>query len=482
MARCAARTCARRGDPVGLTARSSASTRRPARASPANPLVGSPDPNARRIIAYGLRNPFRFAFRPGTSELWVGDVGWIDWEEINRIANPTDAPVENFGWPCYEGNPRSPATTRPTSRSARTCTARRALTPARLRLPPRQQGRARRDVPDRQLVGRGLAFEFAPQATSYPAEYQGALFFADYSRDCIWAMKQGRQPHPVTRAHRHLRRRRGEPGQPRVRPGRQPLLRRLRRRHDPPRRAVTATAPARRQLPERSHLDVDDERLGPGREGPSQRRGAAGDGRPADAERHELREGARRPCLLGRRATRSAGTAPASRRRVGVDDEVRAERHRSPSRCSRTRPSLRQRPHDGTTADQGGRRPDRGREPAPARRDERRGQLDTTTATGRSRGSSAERGGDTTPPTITARTPRRAPPGVAVAVSPTATFSEAMNPATLTTSTFTLLKQGRRPRSRRRSRTRARWRRSTRAPTSRRDHLHGDGQGRNRAE
>ena len=34
------------------------------------------DPNARRIIAIGLRNPFRFACRPGTSELWIGDVGW----------------------------------------------------------------------------------------------------------------------------------------------------------------------------------------------------------------------------------------------------------------------------------------------------------------------------------------------------------------------------------------------------------------------
>ena len=46
------------------------------RGLPSNPLAGNSDANARRIIAHGLRNPFRFTFRPGTSELWVGDVGW----------------------------------------------------------------------------------------------------------------------------------------------------------------------------------------------------------------------------------------------------------------------------------------------------------------------------------------------------------------------------------------------------------------------
>jgi glucose/arabinose dehydrogenase len=45
-------------------------------AMPGNPLIGNSDPNARRIIAYGLRNPFRFTIRPGTNELWIGDVGW----------------------------------------------------------------------------------------------------------------------------------------------------------------------------------------------------------------------------------------------------------------------------------------------------------------------------------------------------------------------------------------------------------------------
>ena len=40
--------------------------------SAGNPLAASSDVNARRIVAYGLRNPFRMAFRPGTSDLFVG--------------------------------------------------------------------------------------------------------------------------------------------------------------------------------------------------------------------------------------------------------------------------------------------------------------------------------------------------------------------------------------------------------------------------
>ncbi|MEO8273812.1 MAG: PQQ-dependent sugar dehydrogenase, partial [Chloroflexota bacterium] len=63
---------------------------------------GIGDPNARRILAYGLRNPFRMTFRPGTNELWLSDVGWWEWEEINRISNVTDGTPHNFGWPCYE--------------------------------------------------------------------------------------------------------------------------------------------------------------------------------------------------------------------------------------------------------------------------------------------------------------------------------------------------------------------------------------------
>jgi len=76
-------------------------------ALPDNPLFGG-NPGDDRHIAYGLRNPFRHTFRPGTSELWIADVGWNSWEELNRIPDASDGVVENFGWPCYEGQFKQP--------------------------------------------------------------------------------------------------------------------------------------------------------------------------------------------------------------------------------------------------------------------------------------------------------------------------------------------------------------------------------------
>ena len=91
------------GDPVGLDGAIVRVDPVTGLGAPGNPFAASADPNARRIIAYGLRNPFRFAFRPGTNELWIGEVGRAIWEEIDRIPDTTDATAENFGWPCFEG-------------------------------------------------------------------------------------------------------------------------------------------------------------------------------------------------------------------------------------------------------------------------------------------------------------------------------------------------------------------------------------------
>ncbi len=68
-----------------------------------NPLAGvSNSQNERRIVALGFRNPFRFALDPVTGEMYVGNVGSSEFEEIDRF-DPTSGTLFNSGWPCYEG-------------------------------------------------------------------------------------------------------------------------------------------------------------------------------------------------------------------------------------------------------------------------------------------------------------------------------------------------------------------------------------------
>src|SRR5918997_278093 len=48
-----------------------------------NPFFNTATGNNRSIWALGLRNPFTFAFQPGTGRMFVNDVGENTWEEIN---------------------------------------------------------------------------------------------------------------------------------------------------------------------------------------------------------------------------------------------------------------------------------------------------------------------------------------------------------------------------------------------------------------
>jgi hypothetical protein len=68
---------------------------------PDNPYLGNPD-TLDVIWQLGLRNPWRFSFDRETGDLWMGDVGQGDWEEINHQP-AASAGGENWGWRCLEG-------------------------------------------------------------------------------------------------------------------------------------------------------------------------------------------------------------------------------------------------------------------------------------------------------------------------------------------------------------------------------------------
>ena len=161
---------------------------------PTNPGTG--DVNARRIVAYGFRNPFRFAFKPGTTEAYVGDVGWLAWEELNRVPDTTSQ-VRNYGWPCYEGGGRQ------SGYDAIGLNICENLYSEGSALPPLYTYNHSAKVASESCpVGSSSVsgVEFYSGGT-FPPAYQGAMFFADYSRGCIWVMFPGPDgtPNPATR-------------------------------------------------------------------------------------------------------------------------------------------------------------------------------------------------------------------------------------------------------------------------------------------
>jgi glucose/arabinose dehydrogenase len=183
------------GDPVSLDGtliRVAPATGAPL---PDNPLTSHPDPNAKRIVAHGLRMPFRLAFRPGTNQLWVGDVGNRVAEELNRVSLAPPGVVPNYGWPCYEGSSRQPIWE---PLGVQICTDLyqdgSAFTPPVLSYGEDQPLFEGDTCPPavRQALG-GLAFY---QGGAYPDTYDGALFLGDYGRGCMWVMYPGANGEP----------------------------------------------------------------------------------------------------------------------------------------------------------------------------------------------------------------------------------------------------------------------------------------------
>lgn len=63
-----------------------------------NPFATDTTGKLKEIYAYGFRNPYRFSFDSATGQLWVGDVGQSNREEVDTVTNGS-----NYGWPFREG-------------------------------------------------------------------------------------------------------------------------------------------------------------------------------------------------------------------------------------------------------------------------------------------------------------------------------------------------------------------------------------------
>ncbi len=162
-----------------------------------NPLkdFAGADSNTRRIVATGFRNPFRMTFRPGHSDLYVGDVGNQTWEEVDRftLSGSTPTNIPNFGWPCYEGALRQAEFENLGTNMCASLYTQGATGPlynythigTKTPKGPCFPGPA-----NQTSSISGLAFYEGASgaALDYPSKYDGALFFVDYSRDCLGAI------------------------------------------------------------------------------------------------------------------------------------------------------------------------------------------------------------------------------------------------------------------------------------------------------
>lgn len=130
-----------------------------------NPFFGQASGVNRAIWALGLRNPFTFAFQPGTGRMFVNDVGQSTWEEVNDgVAGA------NYGWPDTEGPTTDPRFQTPLfayTNDASTC----AIT--------------------------GGTF-YNPASVQFPSDYTGKYFFADFCGGWIRRLDPATNPPTVT--------------------------------------------------------------------------------------------------------------------------------------------------------------------------------------------------------------------------------------------------------------------------------------------
>ena len=132
---------------------------------PDNPFVGVAGARP-EIYAYGLRNPYRFSFDRQTGDLWAGDVGQGELEEIDLIVAGG-----NYGWSAFEGT---------SERSDRV--DRFAEFPDSLFTPPvHEYGHD---------LGIAIIGGYVYRGSRVPSLF-GRYLFADFGSGTVWALDRG---------------------------------------------------------------------------------------------------------------------------------------------------------------------------------------------------------------------------------------------------------------------------------------------------
>jgi putative heme-binding domain-containing protein len=126
---------------------------------PENPFVKTPGVRP-EIWAYGFRNPWRMSFDRQTGDLWVGDVGWEQWEMVHRIEKGG-----NYGWSIVEG--RQP--TKPDQKQGPT-----PIRPPMIELP--------------HTIACSVTGGYVYRGKKFP-ELVGAYLFGDWETRRMWAAR-----------------------------------------------------------------------------------------------------------------------------------------------------------------------------------------------------------------------------------------------------------------------------------------------------
>jgi len=123
-------------------------------------IAGSTSGEFQAIWAVGLRNPFRFAFQPGTGRLFINDVGVSTWEEIDE-----GGPGLNYGWQGgnTDGARGLPEFTDPIFQYGHSGAA-----------------------PTGMAITGGVFYN--PSTAQFPASFVGKYFFADYGAGFIYVL------------------------------------------------------------------------------------------------------------------------------------------------------------------------------------------------------------------------------------------------------------------------------------------------------